>query len=113
MRGDGDVHRAVHPQGPGAVLRVPRADLGGHAGVRRRGRGLLRGQGHDGQLQQLVEAGLGASRVLVGWPGSGHRKWDMSRFPRWGDLKLIKDVDKHHLGLGVLTRRREEWHSLH
>ncbi len=32
--------------------------------------------------------GSGPSRVTVAWPGTGHHKWDISRFPRWEDFSF-------------------------
>lgn len=56
--------------------------------------------------------GSGPSRVLIAWPGSGHHKWDISRFPRWEDFsfKRRKGAEKnrfHYFGSGVTAKEEE------
>src|SRR5690606_21586407 len=53
--------------------------------------------------------GSGPTRLLIGWPGSGHHKWDISRFPRWEDLsyqrrKGAEGSRFHYFGTGVTAK---------
>jgi hypothetical protein len=40
-----------------------------------------------------LKAGKGKTRVLAGWPGSGHHRFDILREPRWEDFDYVRSKD--------------------
>ena len=45
------------------------------------------------ECNSWLKAGKGRKRVLTGWPGSGHHRFDVMRDPRWEDFNFKRRAD--------------------